>query len=196
MEGNRQEERVIWDPRWLPLTNDGKDAYHALDCGDGRGRVVSFFYVDLDLPGGPAAEFSGLPDMVAALTRRWRAGVYWQAGGHVAGDDRAVAAMRRSEDPEPPDVDQLVRDLAMRQQWEADFLRSLRLLRTRLYPEAVPGLVAMLTEGNANRFHAIELLGSIGDRAAIPALRAAGDRDRDPTTRTYAQKVLGELGSH
>jgi HEAT repeat protein len=104
--------------------------------------------------------------------------------------------MRRSEDPEPPDVDQLVRDLAMRQQWEADFLRSLRLLRTRLYPEAVPGLVAMLTEGNANRFYAIELLGSIGDRAAIQVLRAAGDRDRDPTTRTYAQKVLGELGSH
>jgi cell wall assembly regulator SMI1 len=76
MEANRQEGQAIWDPRWLPLTTDGRDGYHAVACGSGDGRIVAFFFVDL--PDGWWLEHAGLTAMIEKLTRRWTHGVYWQ----------------------------------------------------------------------------------------------------------------------
>jgi hypothetical protein len=188
MEANRQEGRTIWDPRWLPLTNDGKDGFHAVTCGSGDGEIIAFYFVDL--PDGWWLEFAGLTAMIEAFIRRWAAGVYWESGGGgVDCDDRAEAALRRAEDTEQPDINTLIRDLSAGSDSTMD--EALNLLRTRLYPQAVPGLIAMLEDPANSRHHlAIELLGAIGDRAALPSLRHAAEHDPQPGLRDYARKVL------
>jgi hypothetical protein len=192
MEVNGREDRIVWDSRWLPITSDGRDEYHVVECGVGQGRVVGLHYVDL--PQGWWPEHTGLLDMVRALTHRWAAGAYWESGAVVDYDQRRLAALLRAEDREPPDVDQIVRDLATGP--EPDFRRALRRLGTRLYPEAVPALIAVLEDpGNTRHFYAIELLGAIGDAAAIPALQAAAEHDAEVHVRQYAQRVMRELGT-
>ena len=69
-------------------------------------------------------------------------------------------------------------------------------MRTRLYPEAVPGLIRLLKDGsNRGRLSAAELLGDIGDRAATDALRRSAELDPDPLIRGMAVRSLKMLGA-
>ena len=71
---------------------------------------------------------------------------------------------------------------------------ALRLMRLQLYPEAVPGLLRMLQSGtDQGRWAAAELLGWIGDRAAVSPLTSAAVTDRNEIVRVLARNALKKL---
>lgn len=189
-EGDRITGQAAWDSRWLPVFTDGSDGFHVVACGDGGGEVLTFFFVGL-----PAtwSEFSDLHSLVEALVQRWRSGAYWQGvDGEIQEDRRAVAAIRRATDGKPPDFDQLL--AAIDQGSVETYAHGLGLLRSRLYPEAVPGLLRLLQAGSdQGRRAAAELLGSVGDPAAAEPLRSVATTDRDQIVRMLARNALMEL---
>jgi len=189
-EGDRVTGQAAWDPRWLPIFTDGSDGYDVVACGDGGGKVLAFFFVGLP---ETWSEFSDLHSLVEALIRRWRAGAYWKdEDGEIQEDRRAVAAIRRATDPEPPDIDQLL--AAIDRGSTEEYSDGLGVVRMQLYPEAVPGLLRLLQAGSdRGRRAAAELLGSIGDRAAVGALESAAATDRDEIVRMLARNALNEL---
>lgn len=191
LEGDRRSGRALWDSRWLPIFTDGSDGFSVVACGDGGGKIVSFFFVDLP---DTWSEFNDLRSLVESLIRRWSTGAYLETDdGDIEEDRRAVAALRRADDPEPPDVDQLVNalDKGSLEAWSQALLR----LRLGLYPEAVVGLLRLLQTGSdRGRRSAAELLGLIGDRVALRALEAAL-ADRDELVRVLARNALKELAS-
>ncbi|HVS04953.1 MAG TPA: HEAT repeat domain-containing protein [Candidatus Dormibacteraeota bacterium] len=133
--------------------------------------------------------------MAATLLKRWQAGAYWQGDrGDVLEDPRKVAALYREADFAPVDIDGLLRDLADGSP-EAQ-TQALVRMRTRLYPDAVPGLIRLLKGGSyQGRLYAAELLGDIGDRAAIGPLRRTAELDPDLTIRGMAVRSLKMLES-
>ena len=189
-EGDRRTGKALWDPRWLPIFTDGSDGFEVVLCGDGGGRLVRFFFVDLP---DTWSEFNDLHSLVQALTRRWRSGAYWRTDdGDVEEDYRAVAADRRSADAQTPDVDQLIG--ALDGGSPERYGEALGVLRLRLYPEAVAGLIRLLQTGSdSGRRAAAELLGLIGDRTAVKALQRAASMDPNEIVRGLASNSLKEL---
>ncbi|HVS04948.1 MAG TPA: HEAT repeat domain-containing protein [Candidatus Dormibacteraeota bacterium] len=131
--------------------------------------------------------------MAAALLKGWKAGAYRRGDhGDVLEDPRKLATLYREGDFGPVDIDALLHDLA-------DGLpevqtQALVLVRTRLYPDAVPGLIRLLTDGSyQGRLYAAELLGDIGDRAAIGPLERMAELDPDLTMRGMAVRSLKML---
>lgn len=182
--GGLSGAKEAWDERWVPVFMDEHFAFDAVVCGLEGGAVVSFSY--LDLPQF-AVEYRSLGDLVRSLITRWETGVYRidETGGVVL-DPRSLAALRRQEDGDDPDVTGLVQ--ALRVGGEKDWLDALSRLRTRLYPSAVPSLIALLEDHAASRhWYAVELLGSIGDPSALPALVRAATEDADENVRKYAE---------
>jgi len=131
--------------------------------------------------------------MFESVIRRWRSGAFRQGElGTVEADARAVAAVYRAEDGELPDLTRILKDL--NEGPEQTYIDALGLLRTRLYPEAFPGLMGLLETGSVRgRRAASELLGAIGPREAATALRRAADADPDDVVRLLAKKSLSEL---
>jgi len=79
---------------------------------------------------------------------------------------------------------------------EESFVAAIGLLRTRLYPEAVPGLIRLLESGSLRgKRSAAELLGSIGDPAARSALEQAASREPDQIVRSLAENALTQLSA-
>jgi hypothetical protein len=160
-----------------------------------RGNTGSILYVDfVELP-EVILEYSDLGAMATAVLRGWQEGAYWQGDhGDVLEDPRKVAALYRDGDLGPADTDALLRDLA---DGPPDaYTHALVRMRTRLYPEAVPGLIRLLKHGsNRGRLSAAELLGDIGDRAATNALRRSAELDPDPLIRGMAVRSLKMLGA-
>jgi hypothetical protein len=186
------DQGVDWDPRWLPLFGDEHGYFHAVVCGKGGGALITASFIDLPQF---EIEYLSLPQFLESLLRRWRAGVYHATvNGGVDADYRALAAIRRQEDGFDVDVQALVSHLADRD--EEVWLRALHRLRSRLYPEAVPGLIMMLGDPDAARtWYVIELLGAIGDPAAVPALEQMTANDADDRLRRHAAKALRAIQS-
>jgi HEAT repeat protein len=180
----------MWKPQWLPVFADGWGDWHVVVSGRRAHRVLEISFVDLP---DTYTAFADLPHMFETLARRWRAGAYWQGdGGSVEEDPRAVAALYREEDGEPPDLDQLLAD--MNDGPLETYTEGMSRMRTRLYPAAVPGLVQMLHSGTPRgRKAAAELLGSIGDATAKAALEDAVKDDSDEIVRIYATRSLEEI---
>jgi hypothetical protein len=190
LESGRQSGDAFWDPGWLPIFTDNWGGWHVVVCAGTSHPVLSIYVVDLP---DTSTAFADLPGMVEALSLRWRTGAFRQTeGGSVEPDLRAVAALYRAEDGQLPDIDGLVADL--NDGPLEDHLSALALLRTRLYPEAVPGLIRLLQSGTLRgRKAAAELLGSIGVPAARNALLSVSEGDPDEIIRAYAKKSLEQL---
>lgn len=129
-----------WDRRWFPIFGEEYGYFHTVACGQGGGAVLTLSYLDL-----PAShvEYPSLPAFVQSLLWRWRSGVYHLASHAVVDADyRALAAIRREEDGNEPDVVGLVKDLARGEgtAWE----NASYMLGSRLYPGAVPALIAVM----------------------------------------------------
>lgn len=192
IEGDRRAHQSLWTPSWLPLFQDDRGAQRVLSV---RGNSGAILFVDfVELP-ETVLEFSDIGAMVEALLRRWRAGAYRQGDhGDVLEDPLRVAALYREADFAPVDIDGLLRDLADGS--PNAYTQALVRMRTRLYPEAVPGLINLLkSESYRGRKSAAELLGDIGDRTAIDALRRSAELDPDPLIRGMAVRSLKMLGA-
>ena len=192
IEGDRRAGRSLWNPAWLPLFQDDRGALRVVSV---RGNTGSVLFVDfVELP-ETVMEFSDLGDMAATLLKRWQAGAYWQGDrGDVLEDPGNVAALYREADFAPVDIDGLLRDLADGSP-EAQ-TQALVRMRTRLYPDAVPGLIRLLKgESYQGRLYAAELLGDIGDPAAIGPLRQLAEQDPDPVISRTAAMSLKMLES-
>lgn len=188
-EGSSENGRS-WDPNWLPIFTDNLGGWHVVVCGGSSHPVLAISAVDL--PDSDTA-FASLERMIAALERRWRTGAFKQGlWGTVDADLHAVAALYRSEDATSPNLDQLLADI--NEGSLENHLQALSIMRTRLYPDAVPGLIRLLEIGTpTGRKASAELLGSIGDTAARPALQKASHRDPDELVRLYATRSLDQL---
>jgi hypothetical protein len=178
-----------WDERWLPIFTDEHTLFDGVVCGPGGGAVVTFAY--LDLPSFHV-DYLSLGDLIRSLIKRWQTGVYWiLETGEVSLDPRARAALRREEDGHDPDVSAMMQ--ALRSADESEWMGALWLLRTRLYPSAVPALTGLLVDGpRHSRWQAVELLAEIRDPSAKGALARAANDDPDENVRRYAAKVLHE----
>lgn len=192
IEGDRRAGRSLWNRAWLPLFQDDRGALRVVSL---QGNTGSILFVDfVELP-ETVLEFSDLGAMAEALLKRWKAGAYRRGDhGDVLEDPRKVAALYREGDFGPVDIDGLLHDLA-------DGLpevqtQALVRMRTRLYPVAVPGLIRLLTGGSyQGRLYAAELLGDIGDPAAIGPLRRTAEFEPDLTIRGMAVRSLKILES-
>jgi len=190
IEGDRRAGRSVWQRDWLPMFTDDWGGWHVIKCAGGSHPILAFNLVEL-----PRID-STYPDlrrMFESVIRRWRSGAFRQGElGTVEADARAVAAVYRAEDGELPDLTRILKDL--NEGPEQTYIDALGLLRTRLYPEAFPGLMGLLETGSVRgRRAASELLGAIGPREAATALRRAADADPDDVVRLLAKKSLSEL---
>ena len=153
--------------------------------------MLSFDFVDLPQT---VQEYADLEAMMGSILRRWSSGAYQEGElASVDKDGRALAAIYRTEDAYgTQDLVSLIRDLD--EGSELAYGRAIFLMRTRLYPDAVPSLARLLLEGSRRgRVSAAELLGAIGDVAAIPALRRSAERDPDDGIRAYSHRSLRKL---
>jgi len=131
--------------------------------------------------------------MLNVLVRCWSDGAYRQGpNGTVEEDRRAVAAINRVFDPRPVNIDRLIADLSGGD--DHLYSQALARLRTRLYPEAVPGLIRMLDKESTGRIAAVELLGAIGGPAAIDKLREVAEKDPDALVRDFSRHTVEEAG--
>lgn len=179
-----------WDPRWFPVFGEEYGYFHAVSCGPNGGAVLTLAY--LDLPSFHV-EYPNLRAFVQSLLGRWRSGVYHLAShAAVDADYRALAAIRRDEDGDDPDVVALVADLVhgLGSDWE----NASYMLGSRLYPAAVPPLIDVLQVDNAkSRSTAAELLGKIGGQTAADVLRQTAAGDPDEGVRKAAAAALRQL---
>ena len=191
IEGDRKSGDSLWQSSWLPVFTEGKEVFRVVTLGDDGGQVLYFDFVDLP---DTITEFEGLDQLIESLIRRWAAGAYRQSSdGSVEEDPRIVAELYRAEDRQPVDINRLLRDLA--EGSEDVHRRSLYLLRTRLYPAAVPGLIWLLSHGaDRTRLNAAELLGELADPAAYEPLRRAAAQDADELVRALARKSVEKFG--
>jgi len=73
-------------------------------------------------------------------------------------------------------------------------IEDLRRLDAEHVTEAVPGLIGALEHDEPFvRGDAANLLGIIGDSAALPFLRDAADRDENPNVRLLAKEALNDI---
>ena len=179
-----------WDPNWFPVFGEEYGYFHAVACGPNGGAVLTLSYLDL-----PAfhVEYPSLRAFVQSLLRRWRSRVY-QLAGHAAvdADYRALAAIRRDEDGDDPDVAALVADLVHGQ--GSDWENASYMLGSRLYSAAIPALIGVLQDHAATgRTTAAELLGRIGGQTAADILRQTASSDGDEHIRRAAAVALRKL---
>jgi len=187
IEGDKRARQSLWNPAWLPLFQDDRGALRVVPVSGNSGSILFADFVELP---ETVMEFSDLGDMAATLLKRWQAGAYRQGDhGDVLEDPRKVAALFREGDFAPVVIDTVLRDLADGSP-EAQ-TQALVRMRTRLYPDAVAGLIRLLKGGSyQGRLYAAELLGDIGDRAAIGPLRNSAEHDPDPLIRGMAARSL------
>jgi hypothetical protein len=177
-----------WQPGWLPIFVGYQWKYWAADCARPGVPVVTFDW--LDLPETWLAHRT-FDLMLETITRCWRIGAYRVGRNATVIENRkAVAAINRELDTEPVDIDRLVADLGSTD--NPTHSHAIGMLRTRLYPEAVPALIAMLDTDSPGRIAAVELLGEIGDSAALAKLRSVADDYPDKLLRDYARHTLAE----
>lgn len=74
-------------------------------------------------------------------------------------------------------------------------LEELGRLDTEHVAEAVPGLIRVLEHTEPFiRGDAANLLGIIGNSAALPVLKKAADQDEDPNVRLLAEEAINDIG--
>ena len=191
IEGSRDGGgQSAWHSSWLPVFTEGMERFRVVTCGMPGGHLLFFDYVNLPRT---ITEYQGLAAFMESLFRRWQAGAYRQgAYGTVEEDRQVVAEVYRAEDTQPVDIDRLIGDLA--ESPEDAYRDSLFLMRTRLYPAAVPGLIRLLARGSLRgRLAAAELLGDIGDPTATEPLRQMANHDPNELVRGIAVKSLEKL---
>jgi hypothetical protein len=186
LEAGKGSGRALWDPLWFPMFVGYKWLFWAIRSGPGGGSVVVFDWVDLP---EVSTAYSDLRSMIERLVRGWSVGAYREGpNASVEQDDRKVAQVNRELDQEPADVDQLIADLGSGD--DHLYNQALDRLRTRLYPEAVPGLIRMLDTASGGRIAAVELLGAIDGPEAMACLRRAAEADPDDHIRQMARHTI------
>lgn len=191
VEASRASGRALWDPRWFPMFVGYKWAFWAVRCGPLDGSVIVFDWVDLP---DVWAAYDDVSSMIERVVRCWSAGAYRQGPNATVEEDlHKVAQINRELDRKPPDIDQLIADLASGD--DHLFSQAIAQVRTRLYPEAVPGLIRMLDMQSRGRMAAVELLGEIGGPEAIASLRRAADADPDDFIRQSARHTLASAST-
>jgi hypothetical protein len=190
LEADRLHSPAAWKSSWLPLFVGYQWKYWVVDCAQLHGPVITFDWVDLPETSIAHESFSL---MLNVLVRCWSDGAYRQGpNGTVVEDRRAVAAINREFDARPADIDQLMADLSGGD--DHVYSQALARLRTRLYPEAVPGLIRMLDKESTGRIAAVELLGAIGGTAAMDKLREVAEKDPEALVRDFSRHTVEESG--
>lgn len=188
VEAGRAGGRNLWDPHWLPLFAGYKWAFWVVDCGQLQGPVKVFDWVDLP---ETWTAYADLGDMSARVLQCWSDGAYRQGSNATVDEDRhKAAAINRAMDQPPADIDRLIADLATGT--GSRYGNALALLRTRLYPDAVPGLIHLMNSKSRGRIAAAELLGWIGGREALECLERVSELEPDDHIRDYARHALQE----
>jgi HEAT repeat protein len=187
LEGDLRARQSLWSPAWLPLFQNDQGQLHVISTGGDQGPILLIDFVELPVT---VVEFPDLGAMASALLQRWRTGAYQEGEqGAVLEEPRIMAALYRDADFGPVDIDQLLRDLADGSPDE--YSQALLRMRTRLYGEAVPGLITLLQgPSRRGRISAAELLGDIGDSLATGALKRSAEDDTDPLIRAMAVRSL------
>ncbi|MDP9325066.1 MAG: HEAT repeat domain-containing protein [Candidatus Dormibacteraeota bacterium] len=178
-----------WDRSWFPLFRDGQTLVYVVRLGDDDcGELLSFDYVELS---GVTVEHRSLVEWARATARRFRLGAYRPgAYGTVDPQPGLLAQLMREESR--CDVDRLVDALGSED--ESEWSAALSDLRRHQHPEAVPGLVEILTGTRpGSACYAAELLGIIGDPAAAAPLQIASRQDPHEQVREIAGKSLEGL---
>ena len=186
LEANEATGYGLWDPRWLPLFVGYKWSFWVIDCGEPNGAVKVFDWVDLPVTW---TAYRDLDDLAVRVLRCWSEGAYKQGSHGAVDEDRhRSAAINRSLDDSSVDVDQLISDLTIGSGQQ--YSDALAQLRTRLYLEAVSGLIKLMESGSRGRIAAAELLGWIGGDAALTCLEQIGETETDDHIRQHARHAL------
>jgi len=191
VDGTEVNSTEIYDPRWFPVFLSYGNSAYIVVCGAGpaAGSVWDLLLEDTSERQQAAGSLS---DFIYTIANRWELGAYYfDPEFGPQSDYAALAAERRAKHPIPVDVPALVDALAAdHPQHRA---RALRSLKTFLYPEAGPLLVALLNHPDrGTRASAALLLGQMGDPSVLPALISALD-DRDYSVREKAKWGISEL---
>jgi hypothetical protein len=187
LEANKANEKNPWDRRWLPLFVGYKWAFWVVDCGLAAGPVKVFDWVDLPVTW---TAYQDLNDWSERVLRCWVERAYRQGAHASVEEDRVKAAeVNRSMDGRA-DVEQLIADLKSGS--GPRYSDALAKLRTRLYPEAVPGLIRLMKSKERGRVAAAELLAWIGGAEALECLRLVSESEPDERIRRRAQHELQE----
>lgn len=187
VESSKAGEKNPWDRRWLPLFVGYKWAFWVVDCGQAPGPIKVFDWVDLPVTW---TAYEDLTDWSERVLRCWVERAYRQGVHASVEEDRLkVAEVNRSIDG-PADIEQLIAHLKSGSgQRYGDALAQ---LRTRLYPEAVPGLIQLMKSKERGRVAVAELLAWIGGAEALECLRSVSESEPDERIRRWAQHELQE----
>lgn len=186
---DESEALAIYDPSWFPVFVDvGGNVHVVLHGGESKGSVWFIPSEEPELRYQAAPSLAAFLDQVAECYEK---GAYFIRSGSVHVDPSLEAEIARARLDPSPDVGQLIKDVASREQPAASLAFS--AIRRLRFPESVAPLIGLLSHHDAPvRRRAALLLGVLGDPDADQGLRAATE-DPDPEVRKASAGALDEL---